>query len=81
MPAQLDNGRQLAVFGHGAAGGFEGCFIGGTCREHGSAHHLSWVLDGSGLQLALELIEEAPVSVPGDQFLWAGLDQTGFVHA
>src|SRR3954468_5009029 len=36
---------------------------------------------GSRLHLALELIEEAPVRVLGNELLRVGLDQSGFLHA
>src|SRR3954451_11720104 len=35
----------------------------------------------SRLHLALELIEKAPVGVPGNELLRVGLDQSGFRHA
>jgi hypothetical protein len=34
----------------------------------------------SGLQLALQLVEKAPIRVLADELLWVGLDQTGLVH-
>jgi hypothetical protein len=35
--------------------------------------------DGSRLQLALQLVEEAPVGAFGNELVWSGFDQAGLM--